>query len=163
MLSLALFLMLGPSSPAEAALTDVSSNPGIYAELKEQAARFFAAVLRRDIDTVVGFAVPEHRGPIRASLGAPNSNLSRILYTGRHSVKARLQLAKQSTLVLLKHDGLESHGFGTTACLIDSRLEQNWRPVVVGDLPPPDATEAMFCVFFFRDDNRWYASFGFAE
>jgi hypothetical protein len=85
-----------------------------------------------------------------------------LLFTGRDSLKRKLAQMNGPRLLLLRHSDLQGLGDGTTACVVDTkavpRIPQ--RPT---DIPGFWTSNNLLCVFFFRADDRWYVSYGFAE
>jgi hypothetical protein len=94
--------------------------------------------------------------------GRSTSRLSRLLFTGRDSLKRKLAQVNEPRLLLLRHSDLQGLGDGTTACVTDTKAVTQipQRPT---DIPGFWTSNSLLCVFFVHADNRWYVSYGFAE
>jgi hypothetical protein len=143
---------------AEPELANVSAASGIHSELRSLVSAWLAAVLRRDLDALVGLAAPEDRDGVRAALLDGHSDLTRALFSGADSVRARFLATPKPRIYLFAHTHLADHGNGTTGCIAAHALLEPLPDRAV-ELPESFTAEPIFCQFFWRGDGRWYPNF----
>jgi hypothetical protein len=141
-------------------LSDVSEAGGVHAELRTLIATWLDAVRQRDVNTLVELAATEARDAVRAALSDDHSDLTKILFSGRHSVQSRFTAIPRPHIYLFAHSDLGDFGNGTTGCIAGRPLPAPL-PTRIGDLPSSSTAEPIFCQFFYRADGSWHPSYSY--
>jgi len=156
----ALVALMPAVSLADPELVNVSEAGGVYANLRGLLGTWLDAVLRRDVDVLVGLAAPEDRDGVRAALLDAQSELTKVLFSGADSVQARFVATPKPRIYLFAHSRLANHGGGTTGCITARPLPEPL-PDQGGNLPSSFTAEPVFCQFFWRGDGRWYPNYSY--
>lgn len=147
------------------ALVDVSHEAGVYADLRSVVTRWLDAVLHHDVGRLVALAAPETRDGIRRQLLDDQSELTRILFVGKRSVRSRFAQVSRPRIYLFEHTELAKAGMGTTVCITRDPLPEPL-PDSLEKLPPSLGPEPVFCQFFWRDDTaekQWYPNYSYGS
>jgi hypothetical protein len=143
----------------------VSEKSPLYQELMPVAIEWKDAVLKKQMDVLVSYALPEARKKVASDLKNRNSGLYGIFYKRKDSIYDRLQKAKQLKIVLVKRKELEGAGQGTDVYYYDEdkiKLEFPLNDKKVQSLLDEGK---IVLIFFFKDkeegDERWFTSYEF--
>ncbi len=156
-------LPLGYAGAINGGLEDVSTSAGLYAELRTEANRWIHAVRTRHEGVLISLALPEARAQIRSELRSRDSALHQLLFSGPYALRGRFKNIETPAVTLLRHAELVDAGNGTTVCFCDPEKPPERTPRTSNELPNPISTSPYFCLFFFRVEQQWYTSYGFAE
>ena len=141
----------------------LSTESPLYKEIIPYVTRWMKGVLERNKQVLINAGSPDDRDGIAKGLRDKNSDLYKILYTGKTSVSKFFRSAKSIDIVLFRHPDLEQHGQGTTACYYEKgEIKPQW-PNDSTDLAKLSDMKNVFCIFLFNSHSNWYVSYGFAE
>jgi hypothetical protein len=146
----------------------LSKNSAIYKETISVVSRWKDAVLDRDIEALVAFALSEAQESVRADLKNKDSQLYRLFYgnesnirKGSRSVYELLRSAKSLKIVLVEHKSLEKLGNGITAYYYDNQTLKPNFPISFKEAQILVEKGDLWTMFFFRAEGRWYTSYEF--
>jgi len=141
----------------------LSAESPQYQEVVPHVTRWMKGVLAENQQILINAGSPDDRDGIAKGLRDKNSDLYKILYTGKTSVFKFFRSAKSIDIALFRHTDLEQHGQGTTACYYDKgKIKPQW-PNDYTDLAKLSDMKNVFCIFLFNSHSNWYVSYGFAE
>jgi hypothetical protein len=132
-----------------------------YNELMGVAVKWKNAVLKKDIEALLHYALPEDKKNVASQLRDKNSELYRIFFKGKNSFYEILRRAKRLKIVLVKHKGLEKAGKGVTIYFYDEDTIRVAFPLANGEAQRLIDRGEIISMFFFEAEGQWFASFEF--
>jgi hypothetical protein len=144
----------------------ISEDHPLYQQLMRAAVTWKDALLSRQIDVLVSFALPEYRKYVSSYLRDQKSDLYSFLYNegyGKKSIYEILKKAKKLRIVIVKHKRLQEFGHGTDFYYYDeARLKVHFPLTNQKERSLLDEGK-MFKIFFFEEKGSWYTSYEFFE
>lgn len=142
-----------------------------YNELFPVVNKWSSAILARDIDALVSYALPEQKEKIRDDLKNKKSDLYRLFYddkwnrrTGGRAFHEILKNAKRLRIVLQRDKSLKEMSNGVDVFYFDeSRVRLNF-PLDIKDIEHGrlqkelDAGRIIYMLFF-KENGQWYANY----
>ena len=139
----------------------VEENSPIYDELMQTAIKWKNAILNKDMNVLVNFALPEGREYIIPKLKDKNSELYRTLFKGKKSIYEILRKLKKIKIVMVKHEGLEEAGQGTTVYYYDEDRSKLRFPLTSDEEQKLHDQAEIVSKFFFKTEGQWFTSYEF--
>ncbi len=139
-------------------------------ELASLATKWKGDIIRKDVDGLTSFLLPEAKQKAKTDLLDPQSSLYKIFYDndwnrkeGRKSVANILKQATDLKIVLVEHTNLRAHGNGITVYYFDQdKISPNF-PLSSMEKQSLTAKGDIWSLFFFQVEGSWYTSYNFFE
>jgi hypothetical protein len=139
----------------------VPENSPLYNELMQVALKWKNAVLNKNVNVLVYYALPEYKKNVASKLKNKNSDLYRIFFKDKESFYEILRKAKRLKIVLVKHKGLEKAGKGVNIYYYDEDRIKISFPLSIDEAQVLYEKGEIISVFFFEDEGQWFASYEF--
>lgn len=148
----------------------LSEKSILYREIMPIATAWKDAVLKKDIEVMVSYALPEAQNYVRDNLKKKGSNLYRLFYDsgwnqqkGRRSFYDILKSAKHLKILIARHKSLEKYGSGVSVYYYDEDKIKPKFPLANEELQLLMDKGYIVSMFFFKTEGRWYISYEFEE
>jgi len=139
----------------------VSEKSPLYQEVMPAASEGKNAVLKKQVEVLVSYVLPEARKKVASDLKNRNSDLYGIFYKRKDSIYDRLRKAKRLKIVLVKRKELEGAGQGTEAYYYDEDKIKLQFPLSDKKAQSLLDERKIVLMFFFKEDERWFTSYEF--
>lgn len=146
----------------------LSEKSILYEEIMSVAMTWKDAVLKKDIEVMVSYALPEAQKYVKDNLQNKRSNLYRFFYDsrwnqqrGRRSVYDILKSATHLKIVIVQHKTLEKRGSGVSIYYYDEDKIKPKFPLSSKEIQLLIDTGYIVSMFFFKTEGRWYTSYEF--
>ena len=139
----------------------VSEKSPLYQELMPVAIEWKNAVLKKQVDVLVSYALPEARKKVASYLKNRNSDLYGIFYKRKDSIYDRLRNAKRLKIVLVERKELERFGQGTDVYYYDEDKIKLEFPLSDKKAQSLLDERKIVLMFFFKEEDRWFTSYDF--
>ncbi len=144
----------------------LSEKSILYREIMPIAMVWKDAVLKKDIEVMVSYALPETQKYVRDNLQNKRANLYRIFYDsqwnqqkGSHSVYDILKSAKRLKIVMVQHKSLGKHGSGVSVYYYDEDKIRPKFPLANEEIQLLMDKGNIISIFFFKTEGLWYTSY----
>ena len=141
----------------------VSEKSPLYQELMPAAIEWKNAVLKKQVEVLVSYVLPEARKKVASDLKNSNSDLYGIFYKGKNSIYDRLSKAKRLKIVLVKKKELEGFGQGTDVYYYDEDKIKLQFPLSDKKVQSLLREGKIVLMFFFKEEGRWFTSYEFFD
>jgi hypothetical protein len=157
------FWIILPQPDALANDEIIARNSPVYNELMPVAIKWKNAVLNKNINVLVDFALLEDREYLIPELKDENSKLYQDLFKEKNSVYEILRRLKKVKIVLVKHKGLEQAGQGVTVYYYDEGRAKLRFPLASNEEQKLYDQGEIVLKFFFKTEGRWFTSYEFGD
>ncbi len=141
----------------------IAENDPLFHEVTQIATRWKEAVLKKDVDVLASYALPEARKKILVDLRNTDSDLYRLFYKGNKSISETLREFKRLKIVLVAEQWLEDFGHGTTVYFFDEDRIKPRFPLSSDEARELSDRGEIVSMFFFKKEERWFTSYEFGD